>query len=369
MKLKHLILFIAFFKYADVFAQTEDAKFFSHTKEGYTHFFYDEQYYLVDGKCKFRHYTRVIKQVKGNNSFDGFFTDYYNNNGVALTGTYVRGVKNGIFKNYYYNGKLKSEVTFINDKPEGTARYYYDNGTPWMIINHKDSRVFISDYWDPYGVKKVTEGKGRFEFKDWSWGFNDSGFNAVFYRGRLKAGLPAGSWNISLSYPRSPEELVSFELFEKGEFMNSYNIKNPYYPTKSSNLKFYPDFVDSRSQKFISKSCGIDDNQDYTNYIENFLNRNFDFSIITNSDSSKQFAFEVMIDEYGQSFTINSLEGEPSPVNKTLIQLLNLIPYWIPSYIEGKTVPDKLTIKFSLRESQIEKRFENFRISREKENQ
>jgi antitoxin component YwqK of YwqJK toxin-antitoxin module len=369
MKLKHLILFIAFFKYADVFAQAEDTKFFSHTKEGYTQFFYDEQYYLVDEQCTFRHYTRVIKQVKGKNSFDGFFTDYYNNNAIALTGTYNKGIKEGVFKNYYYNGKLKSEVTFVNDQPEGIALYYYDNGTPWMIINHQNSKVLITDYWDPYGVKKVTEGKGRFEYRDWYWGYNDTGFNAVVYRGRLRDGLPTGSWNISLSYPRSPEELISIESFEKGKFINSYNIRNPYYPTKASNLKFYPPFVDARSQKFISKQCGIDDNQDFTNYLENFLNRNFDFSIIPKSDTPQLLTCEVVVDENGRAFSVNILEGEPGPVNNLLKTLLNLIPYWIPSFIEGKTVPDKLTIQFSLNAQQAEKRFENFSISREEENQ
>jgi|GEM_PF-4504358 len=368
MKLKHLILFIAFFKYADVFAQTESTKFFSNTKEGYTHFFYDEQYYLVDEQCKFRHYTRVIKQIKGGNVFDGFFTDYYNNNTVALTGTYTKGVKNGIFKNYYYNGKLKFEVAFIDDKPEGISRYYYDNGTPWMVINHQNSKAFITDYWDPYGVKKVSEGKGRFEYKDWVWGFNETGFNAIVYRGRLRDGLPTGSWNISLSYQRSPEELISIESFEKGEFLNSYNIKTPYYPTKASSLKFHPSFVDARSQKFISKSCGIDDNQDYTNYLKNFLNKNFDFSITPKSDALEQFTCEVIVDENGRAFSVNIIEGKPGPVNNLLKTLLNYVPYWIPSYIDGKTVTDRLTIQFSLDTKEAEKRFENFSISREEEN-
>ncbi len=369
MKLKHLILFIFFLKYADVFAQTENNKFFTHTKEGYTHFFYDEQYYLVDEYCKFRHYTRVIKKVKGKNTFDGFFTDYYNNNRVALTGIYVDGVKNGVFKNYYYNGKLKYEVVFVNDKPEGIARYYYDNGTPWMVINHKNSKIFITDYWDPYGVKKVTEGKGRFEYKDWIWGFNDTGFNAVVYRGRLRDSLPSGSWSILLSYPRSPEELVAIENFQKGEFLNSFSMRNPYYPTKASNLKFYPPFVDARSQKFISKHCGIDDNQDYTNYLENYLNRNFDFSLFTQSDIQKNFTCEVVVDENGQAFSVNIVEGEPGRVNDILKALLTYVPYWIPSYIDGKTVTDRLTIRFSLNAKEAERRFENFNITREEENQ
>src|SRR5690606_36477725 len=126
----------------------------------------------------------------------------------------------------------------------------YDNGTPWMIINHQNSKVFITDYWDPYGNKKVTDGKGSFSSTDYVWGFNDSGFNSVTYSGRLLNGLPRGSWQIFLNYPNSPSELIGVESFQKGEFINSYSFGNSYYPQKASNLKFYPSFVDSRSQKF-----------------------------------------------------------------------------------------------------------------------
>lgn len=368
MKLKHLILFIAFFKYADVFAQTDKTQFYTNSKEGYTHFYYDEQYYLVDENCKFRHYTRVIKRTEGN-VFDGFFTDYYNNNNIALTGTYTKGVKNGIFKTYYYNGKVKSEVNFSNDKPQGISNYYYDNGTPWMTINHTGSKTIITDYWDPYGVKKASEGKGSFEYKDWIWGFNDTGYEAVVYRGRLKDGLPRGSWSILLSYPKSPEELIAIEEFQNGEFKTSFSLKNSYYPSKASNLKFYPSFIDERSQKFISKNCNIDDNQDYTSYLENFLNRNFDFSIISPQTSSNTFTYEVAISERGQSYSINIPDGEEGRVNNYLKALLNVIPYWIPSFINGKTVKDKLIIRFSLNDKEAEKRFENLSISRDEENQ
>lgn len=369
MKLKHLILFIFLFNYVDVLAQTDSSTLYTNTKDGYTHFYYDEQYYLVDKDCKFRHYTRVLKKVKKGNLIDGFFTDYYNNDRIALTGNYINGEKSGPFKNYYFNGKLKSEIPFLNNKPSGVAKYYYDNGTPWMIIHHRESKVFITDYWDPFGNKKVTEGKGSFEYQDWAWGFNDTGFNSITYKGRLRDGLPNGSWSIFANYPNSPSELLSIENFQKGVFVDSYNFNNLSYPKKASNLKFYPSFEDNNSQKFISKNCRIDDNQNYTTYLENFLNRNFDFKLITNQPTITPFIFEVSINERGRANAINIKQGDNERIDNYIKALFGIVPYWIPSFINGKTISDKLTITFSLDNTKPEKRFENLKISRQEENQ
>lgn len=99
------------------------------------------------------------------------------------------------------------------------------------------------------------------------------------------------------------------------------------------------------------------------------MNRNFDFSIISEDRTITPFVCEINISANGRPLSINIIEGETIRTNNYVQALIGLIPYWIPSFIDGKTITDKLTITFSLNNTEAEKRFENFSISREKENQ
>lgn len=350
-----------------VFAQFSGNKFYQKTKEGYYHFYYDQQYYLVPQDCKFKFFTRVIEHVKDKNVFDGFFTDYFNNNKIALTGTYKMGLKNGIFKNYYPNGNLRYEVTFQNNEIIGKAHFFYDNGKPWLNLEIKDGAFYILEYWNPVGKQRVKEGNGVYEYKDWYWGYNVYGFDAIVYKGRVKNGLTNGQWSIFFSYPDSSLELYRTELMNKGKFLGANLYIAPATSTKASMVKFIPNFDDIRSTSFISKDCTIDDNQNFTSFLEGFLNQAFEAAALPEDLQSNVIQCNVVVNQWGRAIDVNSDVGSPM-MDRSLKIALSAIEYWIPSYKNNETITDTLAIKFNVNQIKGKPSFSNFKIKRHEEN-
>jgi len=367
MKKINLFFLLVILVNTSVFAQLSGNKFYQKTKEGYYHFYYDQQYYLVAQDCRFKFFTRVIQHVKEKNVFDGFFTDYFNNNKIALTGTYKMGLKDGVFKNYYPNGKLRYEVTFVDDKITGKAYFFYDNGKPWLNIEIKDGTFFILEYWNPVGKQRVKEGNGVYEYKDWYWGYNVDGFEAVVYKGRIKNGLTNSNWNIFFSYPDLSVELYRTEVMNNGKFQRATLYRKPSTSLQSSILRLVPHFDDNRSVSFISKDCTIDDNQNFISFLEAFLNQTFAVATLPEDFKSKTVECKVVVDQWGRAIDVNS-DVESPTMARNLDLVFKAIEYWIPSYKNKQTITDTLTINFNVDQEKEIPSFNNLKIKRNEEN-
>ena len=200
---------------------------------GYVRLYFDDQYYLVDQSCEYKTYTRVVKydQIKG--GFNGFFTDYYNNNIPALTGTYLSGKKEGEFKGYYPSGKLRSIQLYLNDVPNGKWQYFYSNGSPWINVEFKNQIPYVQEFWNVKGKKRIKEGNGNFSLTNEPAEYSEHGFTGLVYKGNIKNGRPNGLWVALLDYGKTVE-LVGTEIYNKNNFIESnYSYPQNVKPTQS----------------------------------------------------------------------------------------------------------------------------------------
>lgn len=352
MKLFTLILFFIL-SVKCTFSQFKTDTYINKSVDGYIHLYFDEQYFLTEQNCEFKTYTRVCRYNRENGGYDGFFTDYYNNGKIALKGNYIEGKKHGDFDAFYPNGAPKYHISFVQDTAKGLGKYYYPSGEPWLEIEFINQTFLIRNFWNKYGVQKVANGKGKYTFTSPTLNFNELGYSAFIFKGRIRKGLPVGIWTTDLLYPNQETELIGFETLNKGRFQSS----NYFYPENaSSNLSFlqlYPVFYPLQSDNLIKKSCTIDDNQGYNLYLKDFLNANLPF-IWSNKDAPEDFfKVKVSIDSLGKAKEIVAVDSVSTIFSKTLIMSLKEVNYWIPSFIKGKTVSDSLTITFYRQENDI----------------
>ena len=313
--------------------------------DDYVHLYFDDQYYLVDQNCEFRTYTRVIKYDKSKGGFNGFFTDYYNNDITALTGTYVEGKKDGEFKGFYPSGQLRSIQYYHNDVPNNKWQYFYSNGSPWMTIEFKKQIPYIQEFWNLKGKKRVKDGKGSFNLTIEATEYSEYGFTGVTSRGKIKNGRPNGIWANLLAYGSKTEELVGNELFFKDKFIESnYSYPENVKPTQSR-IIILPTSVADLSASLIFKSCTIDANKGFNQYLQNYLNTSLPniWALLT-PPIEETFEVFVGVNKNGRRTTIILSNTLPQKFGEYLDRALQLVPYWIPSFVNGTTIDDTLVI-------------------------
>lgn len=331
-----------------LYAQQKTANYGEKTINGYVHFYFDQQYFLVDDTCEYKVFTRVCKYDKNAGGFNGFFTDYYDNNVTALTGTYNQGKKDGDFKGFYPSGKPKFSIFFKDNLPVGNWQYFYPSGALWLSFNCKNNKPLLETYWDTRGRKKVENGKGNYSFKEDVLNYNEFGFTGITYRGKIINGLPENIWLSYLSYPNRADEYIGVEGFRGGKFIGSNYLYPDNFPTTSSMMRFYPKFLANNAEELIYKNCNVDENQGYNVYLQNYLNKR----IILGSNADElivsQFTIEVKVNSFGKSTNITIPTELSTGLGIEIRKALQRISYWIPSFVDGNTIDDTLIIKFSL---------------------
>ncbi|MFC5283588.1 toxin-antitoxin system YwqK family antitoxin [Pedobacter alpinus] len=329
------------------FSQLAAENYLKKSVDGYVHLYFDEQYYLADQNCEFKYYTRVCKYSPSTNGFDGFFTDYYNNNTIALTGNYKEGKMDGNFKGFYPAGIPKFDAFFDDDQPFGTWSFYYPSGEIWLKIQFVNNIAQIKDFWNVYGVQKVVNGKGKYGFTQEVLNFNEFGYNGINFNGRINNGVPVGNWLTNIVFPNKSIDFIGNEYYKKGVFISSNYIYPAGVSKKESLLQLYPSFNFYNTKKLTYKNCTIDDNQGYNFYLQEYLNNNLPLFWEQANSPKASFKVAVVIDSTGKSLEV-SLIDSIAPIQSQLIkQALQDVNYWIPSFIRGKTIKDTVLITIS----------------------
>lgn len=345
-KLAFFIVFILGFK--TTYSQFKANTYINESVDGYIHLYFDQQYFLTNQNCEFKFYTRVCKYNKATNGFNGFFTDYYNNNQIALTGNYKEGKKDGNFKGFYLSGKPKFDTYFEDDKASGLWTYYYPSGALWLKVQFINNNILVKDFWNVYGVQKVVNGNGKYSFTEDVLDYNELGYNAINFKGRVRNGKPVGIWSSYLIFSNKIAELMGFEYYTSGKFTYSDYFYPKFLSPRQSLLQLYPSCYENNAKSLISKPCTIDDSEGYNIYLQEYLNANLP-SIWSSKEGipDANFKVAIVIDSTGKSSKISLLDSIPKKFGNQLIRALQNIIYWIPSYTGGKTVEDTATITFS----------------------
>ncbi|MBK0381389.1 hypothetical protein I5M32_00325 [Pedobacter sp. SD-b] len=361
MKKTLFVFLLGSFMAVQAFAQAPSAKYMEQSIDGYIHLYFDQQYYLVDQNCVYKKFTRVIKYDKEKGGFNSFFTDYYNNNQPALSGKYIEEKKEGEFKGFYETGKPKFTISFKNNLPNGDWKFFYPSGNLWLNLAYINKQLFIKDFYDEKGRQKIKDGKGKLVLTEPALDFNEFGYTGVTFEGRVKEGKPEGIWSTYLSYPKGSPEYIGIEKFNDGKFEGSNYSFPQNFSHKNSLIRFYPAFLAENAEGLVFKGCTIDDNQGYNVYLQNFLNSSI---IFEKSDvlPTAPFIVKIKIDENGKLTDIATPDSLNTSLSNVLKQVLTNVPYWIPSYINGKTIPDDLNITLNIYQNDEEKSYFSYPI-------
>lgn len=149
--------------------------------EGYTYLAVPidvEEKYHENGQLATRYYNKFIPSEFGaNRSYEGPFTQFYNNGQLHIKGQYKDGRAEGKFINYHMSGEISEEKYFHYDSPVGTWKGWHPNGKIWYVEIYDSLAVnpFLasdSKYWNENGIM----------FKDYHVDRQGTGYEMVWYQ-------------------------------------------------------------------------------------------------------------------------------------------------------------------------------------------
>lgn len=298
-------------------------------------FHFNEQYFLVDKSCEFLSRIRIAS-LTSEKQFNGEFTDYDPEGRVILTGSYTDGKRNGTFKSYYLNGFLRWQGKFKDNEPQGTWNYYFSDGTPKTILEFKDSTTLVMESWNEKGKPVVKNGEGNFALIDFQFGYNATGHHSLLYTGRIRNGLPHGPWTVKYLFSDGSTEHYASTTFKAG------------VPASPLKILFAEAEAFGNADNFIAKSCSIDDQTNFTEYLQNKLNLTFDFSTLSQDPLPDYVDITLKVKKNGQPEQIMTVTAISNTAVESLTAVLDSVSYWIPSQKDGKVMDDNLRIRIEL---------------------
>ena len=344
-----LLIFIATLTFAN--AQTNNAVYFEKAPHDMVRFFYNSDYFLVDKNCEFKFLERVGGFNTASNKFNGEFKDFNLNGRLLLSGNYVEGKKEGKFSAYYPNGEQKWHITFKNNVPVDSAMYFYPDGKPLLQIYIHNQNVYITQYWNKLGQQKVKDGEGYLDITLPIIGFTEHGFTKYTTKGKVKDGLQQGLWYTSFVQDdkKRQETLLMVSAYDNGVLTNRETeefFDNVLIDINS--FTFIPQDLFYNAELLQSKNCTFDEYTGFNNYIAEKFTHFLKYTKFPNLyNGNTSLTYNIRISKKGVPYAPTLVESSRELSQKEKIfftQMINQIPYYLPSYKEGKPIDDLLTI-------------------------
>ena len=331
-------------------------------------FFYDDHYYLVDRDCEFRAIERVGPYDFQEQAFIGEFADFDHLGRLLLEGNYIDGKKHGDFKAYHPNGQLKWQASYIQGTFQGPLRFYYPDGKPLLEISYTVEGARIVNFWDRSGRKRVTNGEGRYEFSIEADGYNEFGYTRYTRKGKVVDGRPHGNWAVKYIFGDGKEKSAGYEYYNKGRFVQGYEAYTDEEFFDTPRYSLVPADFSSRADAMVAKSCTIDDYTGFTGFLATYLSDWFEGALNDPIDPVK-IEFTVTVRATGEPKGIKMKSSlDKKQYADLLLQALNGVGYWLPSYAADEYIEDTLTVTAEafpeLNDHNL--RFYDVRIKREK---
>ena len=348
-----LLIFIGTLTFA--IAQTNNAVYFEKAPNDLVRFFYNSDYFLVDKNCEFKFLERVGGFNIASNKFNGEFKDFDLNGRLMLSGNYIEGKKEGEFSAYYPNGKQKWNIIFKNNLPVDTAMYFYPDGKPLLHIYIHNQNVYISQYWNKLGEQKVKDGDGYLDITLPIIGFTEHGFTKYITKGKVKDGLQQGLWYTSFVQDdrKRHETLLMVSAYDNGVLTNREteeffdNILIDF-----NSLTFIPQDPFYNAELLQSKNCTFDEYTGFNSYIAEKFTHFLKYTKFPNHyNGLTSLTYKIRLSKKGVAYAPTLLETSRELSQKEKIfftQMINHIPYYLPSYKEGKPIDDILTISLTI---------------------
>lgn len=322
--------------------------YYERMDQGRYRFFFDDRYYLAEKSCGFMTTIREAGFDPADQVFDGPFTDYNLAGRKILTGSYEKGAKTGVFQAFHPNGQLKWEVNFTGGQPVGLWQYYYPDGRPMLVLNYNGEEMEIRDYWDVDGKHRVKNGKGRYQMLIEIDGYNEFGAVYVLRRGRVKNGKPNRIWSLELVYPDNKKDRIGDDRYLNGRIIDQigYGRLLNDYLWGSDRFALVPQSWFVRAQDLVRKKCTIDEYSGFTVYLMRYLEDALK-SIQHPERSAQQATFTVSVSKDGTGTEVSPVEHLADRLTERwLLQRLQAIDFWHPSFLDGEYIDDELTVRF-----------------------
>ena len=342
--------------------------YYERVSDEITRFFYDDHYYLADKHCPFKTIERVGQYDFQQQLFIGEFTDFDNRGRAILKGSYRAGRKDGDFKAYHPNGQLKWEVSFIQDNPSGLWKFYYPDGKPLLEVTYHNGERRILNFWNQLGKQRVTDGNGRYEFEVAADGYNEFGYVRYNRKGKILEGRPHGSWAIDYIFADGKKQNAGFEFYQHGKFVQGYEVytDEEFFDAPRYHLTPFISFF--RAETMIAKGCTIDEHEGFTGYLAEHLENWFEGEVGEIPDPLT-IEFMISVKKNGEPGKIEiSNTFDTKRYADLLLESLNEVTFWFPSYANGEYIDDTLTVTAEVFPDAVERklRFFDVTIRREK---
>jgi len=162
-------------------------------------------------------------------------------------------------------------------------------------------------------------------------------------------GYPHGNWTISYLFGDGKERNAGYEYYFKGRFVNGYEryTDEEFFDTPRYDL--LPADFSIRADAMIAKTCTIDDHTGFSGFLATYLSDWFKGMV---GDPINPKSVDPIKIEF--AVTVKAT-GEPSAVKikssfdskryaDLLLDALNGVGYWHPSYADGRYIEDTLTV-------------------------
>jgi antitoxin component YwqK of YwqJK toxin-antitoxin module len=348
MKIKKLYIVLAYIFFGSI-VLAQEIRYKEKANENYTRFFYDDNYYLVDKDCEFKAIERVAQYDTVNWEFNGEFKDFNSQGKLLLHGFYRDGIRNGKFTAYHPNGQIRWESEYVENKEKGLWKYYYPDGKPMLTLAFDNDDFQFVDFWDTFGIQKITNGEGEYEMTFPIKGFTDHGFTSYLKKGKISKGKPEGSWLTSFIIDDRKKKFVPIfnQSFIEGK-QDSYAISPEFLDQFIAYEDFYivPSDFFSRAESFIVYDCNFDS---YSGFIMHNIKKFNHYLSDNKFDYAGPFEFKVIY-EVSNKGLVNSMEILEIPedfvksdINK-INALFESVEYFIPSIQNGKQIRDNIIL-------------------------
>ena len=269
---------------------------------------------------------------------------------IRAEGAYTAdGLKDGEYISRYSNGNIQSKGTYKNNKYLGKWEVYYKNGKPELNFEADDAgNIKITDMWNNKGIKTIDNGKGAYTVN----------MGSITWKGDLNDGYPDGSWT-AVSRNSASQNILITENFKKGKFQKG-NSQAGDYKDASRVVLIDPNILPyNNAEEMIVAPNGCDAPQAKPRVkTARFVNGTAAFNesikelitpymgTVNLKSIENEVTFEGVISELGIVGNFKCTTMFDETIARNIINRLIQLPAFEPATLDGKPVPQHITITF-----------------------
>ena len=147
---------------------------------------------------------------------------YFDNRQVSYTANFDRNKKVGEWVFYFKDGAIERKGTYLNDEKNGLWETWYENGSKLMTGNYKNGKE--EGEWSNFWEKNVLKNKSTFKNGQLNgkW-YSYTPDKVLVCSGKYKNGLKISAWNEYFNNGKL-KEITNYKIFRRKNNVNNISI-------------------------------------------------------------------------------------------------------------------------------------------------